>query len=621
MPNRFLFLFWVWFVFADRSFGQDLKMRLEQGIKNPQSAPEFLEQIEKELKSKSDSGEFYFYKGTYQLGLNQRREAIKTFLKSLELLNLRQQPDLYLTAYENLGYLESILGNWEMAMFYGQKALEGAQIIEDSNRIGYSLADIAIVYHDMEQYDKGVEFGKKGLQILRSYPKAVPKTKAIALNAIAINFDDWGKPDSALFYHYQVFDLYPELDSAEFTNTFNNLGNTLLKQERYNEAKKWIEISLKFNYRAGNTYKIATNYTNLASIAYLLNDFREAEILMDSAYRYVLASESREKLRDYLYEQYKFQEKRGNLSKALNFLEKYTELKDSIFKEDRVRMIGEIQTLYEVESKERELAESRAALTQKELLVKNRDNQILILVLVLLVILGISLFIYYRQKHRTQQLEQEAKLQAVYAEQETQKQLQDQRSRISSDLHDNIGAQLTFIVSSLNTLKYVNLSKEKLGEKIDQVSSFTSDTINELRDTIWAMNKDMISLEDLRGRLAGLIHKAKEACPQIEFEMLIDEKVPEFLKLNPLEGINIYRIAQEALNNAIKHAGADKVEIYVSPQNDNQISLSVMDNGKGFDPHILPGNGMSTMRTRAERIGRELRIESHPGNGTMVSIC
>ncbi len=448
----------------------------------------------------------------------------------------------------------------------------------------------------MEQYDKGVEFGKKGLQILQSYKKALPKTKALALYAIAINFDDWDKPDSALFYHYQVFDLYPELDSAEITNTFNNIGNTLLKKKNFADAKKWIQKSLKFNYRAANSYKIATNYTNLATIAYLLENYREAEFLMDSAYKYVLASESREKLRDYLYEQFKFHRKRGNLTKSLDYLEKYSELKYSIFKEDRIRMIGEIQTLYEVEQKERQLAESQVALTENKLLVETRNNQILLLVLALLLILGFSFFVYYRQKNQALQLEKDAKLKSFYAEQETQKRLQDQQNRIAADPHDNIGAQLTFIISSLTTLKYVNLGKEKLGEILDQISHFTTDIINELRDTIWAMNKDVISLQNLCGRLAGLLQKAKDSCLNIQFELHLDEKMTEQLNLNSLEGVNFYRIAQEAVNNAIKHSHASKVEIFISQLRENQISLSVMYNGKGLGTETRNGNGMSTMK-------------------------
>ena len=602
-------------------FSQDVSAILESALSKKDSAKLIFEEQRQHLKNRQDSGLYFYFLGRYQRSIGERRTAVESNLTALKFLTLESEPDYFIRAYNDLTYLESILGDWEKAMFYGQKAFESARIAQDSNRMAYSLADMSIVYHDMEQYDKGVEFSKNGLKILNSYSKTDPLIKAFVINAIAINFDDWDQPDSALFYHYQVLDLYPQLDSSRFTNTFNNVGNTLLKQEKFLEAKKWIEISLKYNYRSGDAYKIASNFQNLATIAYSLGDFSQAEILMDSTYKYVKASQSREKLRDYLFDQFRFQRKKGDLNSAIDYLEQYSNLKDTIFKEDRVRMIGEIQTLYEVETKERELAESRAALAENELIVKNRNNQLLLLLLALLIILGSSFFIYYRQKNKNLQLEQEAKLQTIYAEQETQKRLAEQRSRISSDLHDNIGAQLTFIVSSLNQLKFVNLSPDQLSEKIDRISNFTVDTVNELRDTIWAMNKDAISVEDLQGRLAGLIQKAQESCPKIQFELKVGEGISSQLQLNSLEGVNLYRIAQEALNNAIKHAEASRIEVFITQENDTDISISIMDNGKGFDKSTFAGNGMSTMRTRAERIGKILKIESELGSGTRISVC
>ena len=116
-------------------------------------------------------------------------------------------------------------------------------------------------------------------------------------------------------------------------------------------------------------------------------------------------------------------------------------------------------------------------------------------------------------------------------------------------------------------LKFAEFSREVLGRKIDQISGFTVETVNELRDTIWAMNKDAISLEDLQLRLAGLIQKAKDFCPQVEFELKMDEGMDTQIQLNSLEGINFYRIAQEALNNAIKHAEAERIEIFIAQKN------------------------------------------------------
>lgn len=625
MFSRFVFVlllvsFWTEVVLSQE---YDLKTYLGKMYSQTDSADFFLEAAKSQLRTEADSGiYFYFLAESKNLRL-QNQEAIKAFNYALQFIDAKQNPELISLSYIRLTRISKTLGKFEQALDFSQKGIQHARSSLDSNYLGYHHLDIAVIYHDMEDYAQGVQYGKEAAKILNSYTKAIPAYKAFALNSIAINFDDWNKPDSALFYHFKVLEDIQNLDSLRIVFTFNNIGNTLLKQKKFRDAKKWIEIALGLNRKnaSSSAYGLATNFTNLATIAYNLGDFKESRKYLDSAAYHVKKSESVEKKRDYLYEEFQYFKRLGEPSKAISFLEEYAVLKDSIFKEERVKLMGELETLYEVETKERELAESRAALAENELIVKNRNNQLLLLLLALVVILGSSFFIYYRQKNKNIHLEQESKLQAIYAEQETQKQLAEQRNRISSDLHDNIGAQLTFIVSSLSQLKFVQLDSAQLGQKIDRISSFTVDTVNELRDTIWAMNKDSISVEDLHGRLAGLIQKAQESCPQIQFELEAGEGISAQLQLNPLEGINLYRIAQEALNNAIKHAGASKIQIFLTSEGENGIKLSVVDNGKGLEKSTLAGNGMSTMRTRAERIGKELKIESELGSGTRISVC
>mgnify|MGYP000315454022 CR=1 FL=1 len=114
-------------------------------------------------------------------------------------------------------------------------------------------------------------------------------------------------------------------------------------------------------------------------------------------------------------------------------------------------------------------------------------------------------------------LQKEIDLKAALATIKTQNRLQEQRLRISRDLHDNVGSQLTFIISSLDNLKYVTKdTNTKLKEKLSNISSFTSDTIYQLRDTIWAMNKNEISIEDLHTRILSFIEKAKTEQLSIE---------------------------------------------------------------------------------------------------------
>ncbi|SFU07668.1 Signal transduction histidine kinase [Algoriphagus locisalis] len=616
--QRLLTLSLIFSLLNTLSFSQDLRKRLGRTYINPDSVDIILELEKENLLTANDSGIYYFFVAEKYNREFDNALAHETFLKSAYLLDPMESNDLISLCYIRLNRLEANSGNWDQALFYSLKGLENATVGLDSNYMGYALLDISVVYHDMEDYAKGVEYGKKAHELLTHFSQANPTFIAFALNAIAINFDDWDKPDSALFYHYKIFDNIDKLDSSRITFTFNNIGNTLLKQEKYKEAAEWIQIAVSLNKKDQDQYSLAANYTNLATIAYKQRDFSNAEIMMDSAYKYVEESQSTEKMRDYLEEQYRFNKAKGNLTRAMDYLEQYSTLKDSIFKEERVKMLGELEAKYQVQTKERELAESRAALVENELLVKNRNNQILLLVVFLLIILGVAFFIYYRQKTKNKHLEQEAKLQQIYAEQETQKQLHEQRNRISSDLHDNIGAQLTFIVSSLDNLKFFDLSKEKMAGKIDQISAFTVETVNELRDTIWAMNKDNISLGDLQSRLAGLISKAKVACPQIDFQLEIEDELENDLLLNSMEGVNYYRVVQEALNNAIKHSNADLIKVVFS-RNGDHIRVCIEDNGKGIDQTGF-GNGLGNMKNRAERIGRELKIDSALGEGTQVCI-
>ncbi|WBL42748.1 sensor histidine kinase [Algoriphagus halophytocola] len=615
---RLLTLVFLLFLFSPEAFSQSLRERLGRTYVSSDSVDIIFELEKENLHSANDSGVYWFFVAEDYNRKFENELAHETFLKSAKLLNPEENSDLISLCYIRLNRLEATSGNWDQALFYSQKGLENATAALDSNYMGYALLDISVVYHDMEDYAKGVEYGKKAYELLADFSGARPTFKAFALNAIGINFDDWDKPDSALHYHYKILENIDELDSLRISFTFNNIGNTLLKQQKYQEAKTWLQTAVKVNMKDQNSYSLAANYTNLGTIAYQLRDFQEAEVMMDSAYKYVELSQSTEKMRDYLEEQYLFHKAKGELSAAMGYLEEFTVLKDSIFKEERVKMLGELETKYQVQTKERELAESRAALAENELLVKNRNNQVLLLVVFLLIILGVAFFIYYRQKSKNRHLEQEAKLQQIYAEQETQKKLHEQRNRISSDLHDNIGAQLTFIVSSLDNLKFMELSKESMASKIDQISAFTVETVNELRDTIWAMNKDNISLQDLETRLSTLISKAKNACPQIAFELHFDQNLEKDFLLNSMEGVNFYRIAQEAINNAIKHAGASRIRIYFKGTVD-RLQVCIEDNGKGIAGTGF-GNGLGNMKTRAERIGRALKIDSEIGQGTQVCI-
>lgn len=201
-----------------------------------------------------------------------------------------------------------------------------------------------------------------------------------------------------------------------------------------------------------------------------------------------------------------------------------------------------------------------------------------------------------------------------------QNELQEQRLEISRDLHDNIGSQLTFVISSLDSLRFgINVKNYNVELKLDQIATFTKNTIVELRDTIWVMNNNDIIFEDLKIRILNFINQAQLAKETITFQFLVDDKL-KYKKMTSFEWVNIYRAIQEVINNAIKHANASQIITTVSEIED-KIIIVVQDNGKGFERNVLNHqNGLINIEKRIQSIGGVLVVNSVVKKGTEVKI-
>ena len=187
---------------------------------------------------------------------------------------------------------------------------------------------------------------------------------------------------------------------------------------------------------------------------------------------------------------------------------------------------------------------------------------------------------------------------------------------ISREIHDNISLSLTLAKLQLNT---VNIDDK--GATVQVVSSsinLLSKSINDLSDLSKSMNPDIISQE-------GLIDALENETARISKSALF--KINTEINGNPVfldaqKELIIFRIIQEAFNNIIKHACAQNVglDLYYHT---NRIEITIIDDGKGFDPKHLStrnGAGLNNMKTRAKVFNGEVSIESNSGSGTKISI-
>lgn len=625
--NR-IWLFLASFFTISSAFGaKDLESILRKACTSADSSAYYFTQAKRAIKTPKDLAEYYFSK-------NIRFTNYETFdsaiiygkIAETKFQNLHDTIKL-IRIYNNFGKLYQRKAKYEKAIGYLFKGLKLAELKQDEKWMGNLCINLGLNYHDFADFGNGVKYGKLGLK----HQMIATKTGdayliVLALNTIAINFDDWNKPDSALYYHYRVFDFLNRIDTLAISFTYNNIGNTLMKQKKYKLAKSWIERAVKIasiNCRKADenayAYENATNYINLATIEFELGNYAKAEQIFKTAYIYVLKSKDIEKLRDYNLDQYLFNKKRKHFSEAIDYQDKYFNIRDSIFNQQRAIAVAELETKYQTEKKERELIQSRAKTILAESKNKKMHIWLYFSVLIITALAIIAYFIIRQQRLKLIQQQREFQLKEEIGQMEIQNKLQEQRLNISRDLHDNIGSHLTFVISAINNIKYKLKEDQMVSNQLDKIGEFASETISELRDTIWAVNSNNIKFDDLQARIYNAVEKVNHAKSDLKIKFLIEKQLVD-LQLTAFIGLNIFRTIQEIVNNALKYADASFIYIEIR-ERDNSIEITVGDDGKGFDTEtVSKGNGLHNMVKRIEDIGGTLTLESISTKGTQIKI-
>jgi signal transduction histidine kinase len=189
-----------------------------------------------------------------------------------------------------------------------------------------------------------------------------------------------------------------------------------------------------------------------------------------------------------------------------------------------------------------------------------------------------------------------------------------ERRAISRELHDEVGQSLGALLVDIGRLSTALAGDHpEVKEQLDNLKSVAERTFQSVRNIALLLRPSM--LDDL-GLAAALEWQGREVSRRSEIEVSVDsESVPE--DLPDEHKIYIYRLVQEALNNAVRHSGARNAKVVVG-RLAKSIVVRVTDDGRGFDPGHSRGMGILGMEERVKRLGGTLRVESQPGNGTTV---
>jgi signal transduction histidine kinase len=189
----------------------------------------------------------------------------------------------------------------------------------------------------------------------------------------------------------------------------------------------------------------------------------------------------------------------------------------------------------------------------------------------------------------------------------------EERNRLAREIHDGLGASLSSLIIQAEYLG--SLAKdEPLKHEIAELKTSAEESIEELRRSLRMMREDF----DLA---AGLEDYVKTFGDRTQLPVRFERSGEYLGKLAPESSLALFRVLQELLTNALKHAQASQVDVRMTflPE---RVQLSVKDNGRGFDPNVAqPGHyGLLNLRERANKIGATVEVDSKPGLGVHVTL-
>lgn len=297
-------------------------------------------------------------------------------------------------------------------------------------------------------------------------------------------------------------------------------------------------------------------------------------------------------------------ENSGRYALALEQQRNFQKYYDEILGIQKQKEFREIEENYKSEAQKNQILSQRVRLAQQQQEIRagkwamKRQNYFLIIVS--LIALAIGLVSWYLLKVNRMKKDRLIKEKALQSKED--------KLRISRDLHDHIGAELTLIKSRSDQRIYVSDNSEEK-RTLAEISEYSKNAIDQLRKTIWATKNDEITVLELEEKMDAFIRRFG-----IDFKI---EMYAVNRKMSSLVGLYLLRIVQECVQNAVKHSGATSLLVEFSDHY-GALQLTVQDNGSGFNPkEVEMGNGLNTIRERMQEIGGVFELQASE-KGTVI---
>ncbi|MCE6988270.1 sensor histidine kinase [Dyadobacter sp. CY323] len=554
----------------------------------------------------------------------------------------------------NYTYILNLQGKFEQALKFNKESLEIAKAMKNPLNVGKSLANIAVSYTYMGNFTESIKYYQQSADQLEKLglTEYLPR---LYIN-IGSAFEHANLFEKSLVYKQKALKLArPLKDSLMLADILTNIATCYLNLKRYPEAtahfneglavankiqsdifviqayaglcrtnrasknldkaRSYGEMGLALARKSGNVF---LKMECLRALMYVAEDSKQPELSARYTKEALDIAEAND-MTDHLVELYEDYatdlERQGKHKAAYEYLMKYVMLNDSIQGIDVQKQLQELDTKYLTAQKEKQI------LT----LEKDKQKRNTLIYSLIAGILGLSIIsvLVYRNiaarkriaEKEIVQLQQEKQLVATNSILKGQ---EEERTRVARDLHDGLGGLLSGIKLTLNSVKGNVILPEESAMTFTRAIGQLDSAISEMRRVAHSMMPETLVR-------FGLVDALSDFCEGISSSGQIAVNMQHFgfdKRLDSSVEIIIYRIVQELLNNVLKYAEATEVQVQLT-RIDNHVSVTVEDNGKGFDVSKLETNkgaGMRNVQARVDYLNGKLDIQSKPDEGTSVLI-
>jgi len=546
-------------------------------------------------------GIMYFRSSRYQQSLASYDSGIMVASHyNLELL----LSHLYMNKANNL----TELTRYDEALENHLKSAALKEKLNDEKGMMQLYTNIGNLYSRIKKPEKGVPFFHKSIAVankLNNKTTLGNNYSNLAVAFIRLNLH----PDSVAFYFEKSIENFGlSGDKAGLSMAYHNYGNYLLDLNELLKSEELLNKALALRKQINSKYEIASTLLNLSKLQLAKGNKKLSENMLLEALSLV-EDENGQRKAEILMQLSQLYKSTGNYKKALFYHENYSMLKDTIFNENDMVRLKQIEANYEMEKKEAELSREKQDKALQKLIVNRQRNQMIFLFITLLLVIsaGMLAFIGYRNKQK-------------YARQLLEK--NNQVETLIQELHHRVKNNLQ-IVSGLLALQSIRTQEETARQVIDEGRT-RLDAMALIHQKLY--NNDRFTVIDIKDYVENLTNLVAESFG-FRNENVSTNVSLENVFLDIDYAIPLGLIVNELVTNAFKHAGGAspselKIRVELRSKREKHTELIIADNGIGCDDTTFSASktsfGLTLVNTLVKQLNGKL-TRSHQ-NGTIFSI-